>query len=81
MNNTTQDGDLARAQSRIDELETRITFLEDTIDTLNSEITRLSQDFAMAHQAMQLMNRRLEQLAQHSGPDRMAGDEPPPPHY
>lgn len=81
MNNTTADQQLAQAQSRIDELETRITFLEDTIDTLNNEIGRLSQDFVLAHQAMQLMNRRIEQLAQNSGQDRMAGDEPPPPHY
>jgi SlyX protein len=80
MHNNIRTPELERAQSRIDELETRVTYLEDTIDTLNSEIARLTQDFLIAHQAMQLMNRNIEQLAHQPG-DKSQGIEPPPPHY
>lgn len=66
--------------SRITELETRVLFLEDTIEQLNSELTSLNSDFLMARQAMQLMNKRIEQLLKLDSQGQ-GGDEPPPPHY
>lgn len=73
---TEQDTD----QARITELETRLLFMEDTVDKLNEELATLSHDFLLARQAMQLMNKRIEQLSKQDGPMQL-GDEPPPPHY
>lgn len=73
--------ELEHTRMRVDELETRIAFLEETIDSLNTEVARLSRDFLLAHQAMQHMNRRLEQLAERPGNQGDPGIEPPPPHY
>lgn len=70
-----------RAQQRIDELEMRVAFMEDTIDSLNAQLVTFTQDFALAKQAMQMMNRRLEQLQSGQADIRDSADEPPPPHY
>ena len=69
-----------RQQARITELETRLLFMEDTVDQLNEELANLSHDFLLARQAMQLMNTRIEQLLKQDG-QLQGGDEAPPPHY
>lgn len=65
---------------RITELESRIVFLEDTVDQLNDQLATLSNDFLMARQAMQLINKRLEQLQNNTNAGE-PGKEAPPPHY
>ncbi|WP_442903793.1 SlyX family protein [Gilvimarinus sp. 1_MG-2023] len=55
--------------------------MDETVDTLNEQITHLSADFTLARQAMQLMNRRLEQLAANTGDLKSSQDDAPPPHY
>lgn len=70
-----------QAQQRIDELEMRVAFMEDTIDALNQQLADLSLEFSLAKQAMQMMNKRLEQMQPGSGVVKDFAEETPPPHY
>ncbi|MDO6682567.1 MULTISPECIES: SlyX family protein [unclassified Oceanobacter] len=86
MNSSTKTPDQHRSDTlqlldRITELETRLSYMDETVDTLNEQITHLSADFTLARQAMQLMNRRLEQLAANTGDLKSSQDDAPPPHY
>jgi SlyX protein len=66
--------DLTKLSDRIDVLETRLTFQEVTIETLNNTITsQWSKIDALTRQIVNL-SERLEQTDTH------ARDEPPP-HY
>ena len=69
-----------KQSERITELEMRMAFLEDTVDGLNEQLSALTQQFTLAKEAMQLMNRRLEQVQTAPGGENF-GVEPPPPHY
>ena len=69
------------SEQRITELETRIVFLEDTIDTMNTELSNLAADFRMAHEALQLLYKKLEQVQSGGSGIRNADEETPPPHY
>ncbi|MDK2778713.1 MAG: SlyX family protein [Pseudomonadota bacterium] len=69
------------AQQRIDELEMRVAFMEDTIDSLNSQLASLTQDFSLARRAMQMMNQRLEQMQSGDAVVKDSSEETPPPHY
>jgi len=66
---------------RIDELEVKVAFMEETIDTLNNQMAELTLQFDIARQAMQMMNRRIEQLQSADGQVKNSADEAPPPHY
>lgn len=66
---------------QIVELETRITYLEDTVDSLNSELSELSQQFQLAKAALQNIYAKLEQFQAGQSEINSNADEPPPPHY
>lgn len=68
-------------QQRIDELEMKVAFLEETVDALNSQMADLTQQFDLARQAMQMMNKKLEQLQADDGQVKDSSQEAPPPHY
>ena len=65
-------------QDRLIELETRITFLEQTVDDLNDVVTEQQQRVAMLEGALKHLNTRLEQMGGGMKPQE---DETPPPHY
>ena len=69
------------AQRRIDELEVKLAFMEETVDTLNSQMAELPQQFDLARQAMRMMNKKLEQLQADDGQVKDSSQEAPPPHY
>lgn len=69
------------ANKRIEELEIRAAFLEETVDTLNQLLTSLSQEFTLAKQAMRLLHQRLEQVHQDNPLVKDFNEETPPPHY
>lgn len=71
----------ATLQNRVDELEIRALFLEDTVDALNQQVADLNREFALAKQALQMLNQRLEHLHSHQGEVKDLVDEAPPPHY
>ncbi|WP_221799046.1 SlyX family protein [Oceanobacter mangrovi] len=67
--------------ARIAELEIRIAYMDETIDALNQQVSRLTLDFETAREAMKMMNQRIEQLMQSQGPGKSPADDAPPPHY
>lgn len=66
---------------RVTDLESRLVFLEDTIETLNSELSELSREFRLAKQALQHMYKRMEHMQSGDSGIANPADEPPPPHY
>ena len=44
---------LPPAAERVTQLETRITYLEDTVETLNKELATISAEFRLAKEALQ----------------------------
>lgn len=68
------------SSEQIVELQTRLLFMEETVEQLNQQIADLSAEFMLAKQAMQLMNKRLEQVMNNPFSEQK-GQEPPPPHY
>ena len=79
-NYTTADSQ-ERLSQRLDDLEMRIAFLEDTVETLNQQLADNTQAFALARQAMQMMHQRLEQMQSAESLMKDFSDETPPPHY
>ena len=70
--------DLKELGARIDELEARLTFQDDTIETLNATITaQWNQIEALTRQVVTLSDRLREAEASMPKP----ANEPPPPHY
>lgn len=71
---------IEKQTQRIDELESRALFMDETVEQLNLQLATLTQEFELAKQAMQLLNRRLEHMqSQPSVKD--FSEETPPPHY
>lgn len=71
--------DQAHLLQRIDELEIRAVYLEETVESLNQQLSHLTQEFILAKQAMRLLNQRIEQMHQQDSKDFT--EESPPPHY
>lgn len=65
--------------ARLEQLETRLAFQDDTIEQLNQEITRQGAETARLKAQLSLMVKRLKEM-QPSDIISQA-DEPPPPHY
>lgn len=64
---------------RMDELETRLAFQDDTIQALNDVITAQQLELDRLRRSLELLAKRQADFAAQL-PDA-AGDEPPPPHY
>jgi SlyX protein len=69
--------DLKTLGDRIDDLETRLTFQDETIETLNKTITAQWQQIDALTRQVAALNERLQQ-AESNAPG--SADEPPP-HY
>lgn len=66
---------------KIDELQIRTLYLEDTVEGLNKQLADLTQEFMLAKQAMRLLHQRLEQMHNDSPNVKDFSEETPPPHY
>lgn len=66
---------------QIIELESRIAYLENSVDELNTVITQLSSEFSLAKEALRMMHRNMESLKQDSAGIKNLNNETPPPHY
>ena len=65
-------------RSRLDELESRQVFQEDTIASLNEALVAQQQRIAYLEKMVDLLIERYREVM----PDTAApGEEPPPPHY
>ncbi|MCP4598411.1 SlyX family protein [Neptuniibacter sp.] len=67
-------------QERITELESRVAFQEDTLDTLNEIVSRQELEIEQLKRMIKVMNQRMKSLSNDS-PTSSPDDEPPPPHY
>ncbi|MBM6551650.1 SlyX family protein [Marinomonas ostreistagni] len=65
-------------QARIDELEIRAQFQDDTIDALNDALTHQQQDILLLQEQVKLLAKRLESQRQNFGINDSAEK---PPHY
>lgn len=64
---------------RLEQLETRLAFQDDTIEQLNQEITTQGIETARLKAQLSFMVKKLKEMQ----PSDIASqaDEPPPPHY
>jgi len=63
---------------RIDDLESRLAFQDDTIQTLNDVLVEQRLLVDRMHLQLQALARRLEEMQSSIGGEE---DEAPPPHY
>lgn len=67
---------------QITDLEIRIAFLEDSVDTLDKVITRQAGDIQRLEKANSEIQKKLQTFEEAlAGMPLSATDEPPPPHY
>ncbi|WP_286237190.1 SlyX family protein [Neptuniibacter halophilus] len=67
-------------QERIAELESRVAFQEDTLDQLNTIVSRQELEIERLTRMVKLINQQLRSLPMEYSASN-PGDEPPPPHY
>ncbi|MBL4741818.1 MAG: SlyX protein [Idiomarina sp.] len=68
--------------TRIEHLESQLTFQEDTIESLNQLVTQQSRELTEIHERLRWLGRKVSQLQNSdSGPESDPSQEPPPPHY
>lgn len=65
--------------ARITELETRLAFQDQTVQTLNEVVTRQQRDLDRVQHEIETLKARLRGLE--PSPVGRREDEPPPPHY
>ncbi|MBE8718042.1 SlyX family protein [Cellvibrio polysaccharolyticus] len=68
-------------QERLIELETRVAFQEDTLNELNSVITRQDQEIIRLRQQVALMAKRLDDYMYTQEQGSARPDQERPPHY
>lgn len=65
--------------ARVDELETRLAFQDDTIQALNDALAAQQFELDRLRRSLELVAKRQADLAAQISGD--AGEEAPPPHY
>ena len=83
MNPTTHDttSETNRLRERVDELESRLAFQDDTIQALDQTIADQSQALLTLQEQCSLLIKKLRQLEEGSQPQGVAGADERPPHY
>ncbi|GAP77033.1 MULTISPECIES: SlyX family protein [Pseudoalteromonas] len=66
-------------ETRIENLEAKVAFQDETIDVLNDEIKAHQQQLAKMRRQMELLGEKLREVQSNSGGTQEL--EPPPPHY
>jgi len=73
---------MAEADSlRMDELESRLAFLDDTVDKLNDVIARQDQEIRIMQQRLSEMVTKLDDIGGAEGQGGVAQQHEIPPHY
>lgn len=65
-------------ETRLDELEIKFAYSQETIESLNEEVTKQWTVIDKLMRQLNMMNDQMATLAQEMGKPQ---DEPPPPHY
>lgn len=66
--------------TRLDELESRLAFQDDVIESLNEVVARQDREIALLTQRLADLSTKFEDLAASAAPAAGMGDETPP-HY
>ena len=66
---------------RLTELEMRIAYLEDTLQTLDTVIARQADEIALLTHANRRLSDQFRAVQEHMETQGPAAPEPPPPHY
>ncbi|MEO9653755.1 SlyX family protein [Marinomonas dokdonensis] len=66
---------------RIDELEIKLQFQEDTIDSLNAALIRQQKDMLLIQEQLSLLVKQLETYRQQQSENEAVHDNEKPPHY
>ena len=66
-------------ESRIENLEAKVAFQDETIDVLNQELKAHQQQMAKMRRQLELYAEKLKEVQTSSMMPQ--GSEPPPPHY
>ncbi len=64
--------------TKLEALEIKLAFQEDTLDTLNAMVTKQDKEIQELWSANKLLKQSLNEMKPRSEGD---GPEPPPPHY
>lgn len=74
--------DIANLQARVDELETRLAFQEDTLQVLNEQLAHQQSVTEQQQQMLQALYRQLRDVQDASGAEGAApASQERPPHY
>ena len=68
-------------EKRLDELESRLAFQDDTIENLNGVVTRQDREIRALHLQLAELRARFKELADASQPGIASADFEVPPHY
>ncbi|MCK7459690.1 SlyX family protein [Idiomarina aminovorans] len=68
-------------EEQLANLETQLSFQEDTINSLNSLVTAQTQQMSDMQKQIRWLGKRMKQLQDNQSPDSDPTAEPPPPHY
>ncbi len=66
-------------ESRLDELETRLAFQDDVINTLSEQVAKQEMDIRELWEAKRLLHKQLKDVS--PSDIKSEQDETPPPHY
>ncbi|HET8802232.1 MAG TPA: SlyX family protein [Marinobacter sp.] len=66
-------------ETRLDELETRLAFQDDVINTLSEQVARQEMDIRELWEAKRLLHKQLKDVSPTN--IKSEQDETPPPHY
>ncbi|MFL1467501.1 SlyX family protein [Marinobacter sp. DUT-3] len=66
-------------EARLDELETRLAFQDDLINTLSDQVARQEMDIRELWEAKRLLNKQLKEVSPSN--IKREEEETPPPHY
>ena len=72
---------LASLQEQLHELQTQVSFQENTIEELNAALQMQQQDLDRLKRHWDVLRSQYSQLPAQVAASEGAGEEPPPPHY
>ena len=74
-------GPNSELSSRIDELESRLAFQDDLIDSLNNVVSRQDHDLAMLTLRLQELSAKINEIGEAAAAATPSAESEAPPHY
>jgi len=74
-------GPNSELSSRIDELESRLAFQDDVIESLNTVVSRQDHDLAMLTLRLQELSAKINEIGEAAAAATPSAESEAPPHY